>query len=156
MSQQMLSLHIPPSNSISKLSCIFLLGQLLTSEVGGSSSLCQKQFPNHVMTNEKQSEVYWQSISSQTSHFGGGGVFQTKLFVKDKGPVHTGRGRYFDVACNAVWTLPLAAMCSIFCTQICEHLRICVNGAKDLESFNNTALEPISPDNHWLDRIGSS
>ncbi len=45
------------------------------------------------------------------------------------GPVHTGRvSRFsrkvacksFDVACNAVWTLQLATMCSIFCVQ---HLR---------------------------------
>ncbi len=45
------------------------------------------------------------------------------------GPIHTGRvsrfarkfaRKSFDVACNAVWTLLLETMCSIFCKQ---HLR---------------------------------
>ena len=67
----------------------------------------------------------------------------TGLFHSTKvwGPVHTGRVcrfacKSFDVACNAVWTLPLATMCSIFLqVAFASTSASCVNEAWDMGLF---------------------
>ena len=69
------------------------------------------------------------------------------------GPVHTGRVstfackfacKPFDVARNAVWTLPLATLCSFFVCACCKVLRILCELGRSLLLLTDLFLPPNS------------